>query len=127
MSHPTAALDDVVDQRSRLGVLAILSGGDRVEFTYVQEVLDLTAENLSRHLTMLVQAGLVTVEKGYSGRRPRTWVTVTKRGRQAYRDEMQVLRSLVNLVDAAELEAGQIDQPGDRLERARPAPGVPAE
>lgn len=97
-------LDDVVHQRTRLGILAILSRGDRVEFGYLQQALDLSAGNLSRHLTTLVEARLVTVEKGYQGRRPRTWVTITHRGRKAYHDEMTVLRSLVALADATPSE-----------------------
>lgn len=104
MSHPTAALSDVVHQRCRLGILAVLNGGDRVDFGYLREVLDLSAGNLSTHLTMLVEAKLVTIEKGYHGRRPRTWVTITRTGRQAYQDEMSVLRSLVALADAAAAE-----------------------
>lgn len=101
MSHPTAALDDVVHQRSRLGILTILALGDRVDFGHLREVLELTAGNLSRHLTMLVEARLIILEKGYHGRRPRTWVIITRAGRKAYEDEMRVLRSLVTLADAA--------------------------
>jgi DNA-binding MarR family transcriptional regulator len=100
MSHPTVDLDDVVHQRARLGILAILSRGDRVEFGYLKDVLDLSPGNLSRHLTTLIEARLVTVEKGYQGRRPRTWVSITKTGRRAYDDEMTILRSLLALQDA---------------------------
>jgi len=97
-------LDDVVHQRTRLGILAILSRGDRIEFGYLQQALDLSAGNLSRHVTTLVEARLVTVEKGYQGRRPRTWVTITHLGGKAYNDEMTVLRSLVALADATPSE-----------------------
>lgn len=99
MSHPTVELDDVVHQRTRLGILAIVSRGDRVEFGYLQETLGLSAGNLSRHLTTLVEARFVDVKKGYQGRRPRTWVSITRRGRSAYDDEMAILRSLLALQD----------------------------
>jgi DNA-binding MarR family transcriptional regulator len=110
VSHPTVDLDDVVHQRTRLGILAILSRGDRVEFGYLKDALGLSAGNLSRHLTTLVEALLVTIHKGYQGRRARTWVTITKRGANAYRDEMTVLRSLVALADAV---PGTGTEPGD--------------
>ena len=100
MSHPTVELDDTVHQRTRLGILAILSRGDRVEFGYLQEVLGLSAGNLSRHLTTLIEARLVTVDKGYQGRRPRTWISITKTGKNAYDGEMPILRSLLALQDA---------------------------
>lgn len=99
MTHPTAGLDDVVHQRSRLGILAMLSTGDRIDFGHLRRQLDLTAGNLSRHLTMLVAAQLVVIEKGYHSSRPRTWATITRAGRQAYHAEMTVLRSLVALAD----------------------------
>lgn len=104
MSHPTVDLDDVVHQRTRLGILAILSSGDRIEFGYLQQALDLSAGNLSRHLTTLVEARLVAVEKGYQGRRPRTWVMITHLGSKAFHDEVTVLRSLVALADATPSE-----------------------
>lgn len=107
MTHPTAGLDDVVHQRSRLGVLAILSSGDRVDFGYLRSVLDLSPGNLSSHLTMLTQARLITIEKGYQGRRPRTWVMITPAGRRAYQDEMTVLRSLLALADAVAAEPAE--------------------
>lgn len=100
MSHPTVDLDDVVHQRARLGILAILSRGDRVEFGYLKDALDLSPGNLSRHLTTLVEARLVSVKKGYQGRRPRTWVSITTRGKSAYDDEVAILRSLLALQDA---------------------------
>lgn len=97
MSHPTAGLDDVVHQRARLGILAILARGDRIEFSYLKEALGLSPGNLSRHLTTLVEARMAKVDKGYQGRRPRTWVSITKVGRRAFDDEMTILRSLLAL------------------------------
>jgi DNA-binding MarR family transcriptional regulator len=90
-----------VHQRARLGILAILSRGDRIEFGYLQDALGLSAGNLSRHLTTLIEARLVDVDKGYQGRRPRTWVTITAGGRKAFDGEMAILRSLTALHDAA--------------------------
>jgi DNA-binding MarR family transcriptional regulator len=47
-------------------------------------------------------AGLVTVVKGYEGRRGRTWVQLTKAGRQALHDEIAALKALIR-----QLEDGQ--------------------
>ncbi|GAA2690922.1 MULTISPECIES: transcriptional regulator [Actinosynnema] len=93
--HPTAGLDDVVHQRHRLGILTVTAEADRVEFGYLKGTLDLTAGNLSRHITVLEEAGLVAVEKGYEGKRPRTWVAITAEGRGALAREMAALRTLL--------------------------------
>ena len=93
-AHPTNELDDTVHQRHRLGILTITAEA-RAEFGYLRDALGLTPGNLSRHLTVLDEAGLVRVEKGYEGRRPRTWVRITARGRAALAAELAALTELV--------------------------------
>jgi DNA-binding MarR family transcriptional regulator len=94
-AHPTNGLDDTVHQRHRLGILTITAEA-RTEFGYLRGALGLTPGNLSRHLTVLEEAGLVRVEKGYQGRRPRTWVRITGLGRAALAAELATLTELVN-------------------------------
>ena len=94
-AHPTNGLNDVVHQRHRLGILTIAAESKRVEFSYLREALDLTGGNLSRHITVLNEAGLLDIEKGYDGRRPRTWVSITGAGREALAVEIAALRALV--------------------------------
>ncbi len=93
--HPTNGLNDVVHQKHRLGILTIAAESKRVEFGYLKDALELTGGNLSRHLTVLVDAGMLAMEKGYDGRRPKTWVSITRAGRQALADEIAALRALV--------------------------------
>jgi DNA-binding MarR family transcriptional regulator len=100
-THPAQRLDDTVHQRVRLGILAVLSEARRADFGYLREALELTDGNLSRHLAVLEQAGLVKVEKGFEGKRPRTWVQATRAGRQALAAELSALRELIARVDGA--------------------------
>ncbi len=93
--HPTNGLNDVVHQRHRLGILTIAAESKRVEFSYLKDALELTGGNLSRHLTVLVDAGLLDMEKGYDGKRPKTWVSITRAGRTALAAEIAALRALV--------------------------------
>jgi DNA-binding MarR family transcriptional regulator len=93
--HPATALDDIVHQRVRLGILTIAHEARRVEFGFLRTALDVTAGNLSQHLTVLEKAGLIVIEKGYEGRRGRTWIHLTKAGRQALRDEIAALKKLI--------------------------------
>lgn len=93
--HPTSGLDERVHQRHRLGILTITAEAKEAEFGYLRDALGLTAGNLSRHLTVLEEAGMIEVEKGYSGRRPRTWVRITRQGRGALAAEIGALAELV--------------------------------
>ena len=100
-------------QRHRLAILAITSGARQVGFGYLRETLRLTSGNLSTHLRVLEDAGLIRVVKGYEGRRPRTWVTITRQGRSALAAEMAALTRLVR-------DHGQeqdTDMPGESDER----------
>ncbi|MEU8928432.1 transcriptional regulator [Streptomyces sp. NPDC048409] len=106
--HPTQSLDDTVHQRVRLGILTVAREADRVEFGFLKKQLAVTDGNLSRHLKVLEESGMITVEKGYAGRRPRTWVTLTRGGAVALDAELRALRALVM-----------------RLEAPRPVPGTP--
>ena len=99
MTHPALQLDDTVHQRVRLGILAVLSEARRADFGYLRDALGLTDGNLSRHIAVLEQAGLVKVEKGFEGKRPRTWVEATRAGRRALAAEVKALRELIALVD----------------------------
>jgi DNA-binding MarR family transcriptional regulator len=93
--HPSLDLDETVHQRVRLGILAVLSEASECTFPVLREELQLTDGNLSRHLRVLEEAGLLEIRKGYEGRRPCTWVRLTGKGRTALHDELTALERLV--------------------------------
>jgi DNA-binding MarR family transcriptional regulator len=81
--HPTNGLDETVHQRHRLGILTITAEAQRAEFGYLREALGLTPGNLSKHLTVLEQAGMIEVEDVRKGLRARgchaTWSVAGRR------------------------------------------------
>ena len=91
MTHPANGLDDVVHQRVRLGILAIAQEARRVEFGFLRDSLELTAGNLSRHL--------VEIEKGYAGKRARTWIHPTAAGKKALHNEIAQLKRLIGQIE----------------------------
>jgi DNA-binding PadR family transcriptional regulator len=60
--------------------------------------------NLSRHLQVLQEAGLVAIEKGYQHNRPQTICRITPDGRRRYLDYLAVLEQVVR--DAASAAKG---------------------
>lgn len=91
-------LDPVIHAAARLRItatLAALAVGDTMAFPRVQELLDMTAGNLSTHLRKLEDAGYVEVAKAHQGRTPVTYLSLTKRGRRAFEDYTDALRSLL--------------------------------
>ena len=99
MTHPSRAFDEVIHQKNRLGILAVLAEADYADFAYLKKILDLTDGNLSRHLTVLEEAGLVVIEKDFQGKRPRTRARSTRRGRKALADQLKAMQDLINRVN----------------------------
>jgi DNA-binding transcriptional ArsR family regulator len=98
VSVSTAALQslsDVVHQRSRLSVLATLYEVGRCDFAFLSQVTGLTDGNLSRHLQILEEGGLVKIDKVFVGKRPRTLLELAPQGVRAFEHELSVLRDLV--------------------------------
>jgi DNA-binding MarR family transcriptional regulator len=100
-ANPTEGLDEVVHQRVRLGILTITHAAPKVEFGYLLEALELTGGNLSQHLRVLENAGMVRIEKGTHGRKPRTWVSITGEGRRALLVEIAALKAIVDSVEGS--------------------------
>lgn len=101
MSHPTKRLDPAIHQPVRLGILTAVSESKRIDFVSLRDLLDLTDGNLSRHLATLETAGYITQEKTFENRKPRTWISATKAGRAALKQEIEALREIVAGADQA--------------------------
>lgn len=90
-------LNDVVHQKTRLGLLAVLHETNQADFSYLKTRLKLTDGNLGQHIDILKSHGFVTIRKGHEGNRARTWVKITRAGQSAFATEVKTLRSLLNL------------------------------
>jgi DNA-binding MarR family transcriptional regulator len=96
--HAPAELDPVIHAQARLRVtatLAALGPGDRLTFPRLQQLLDVTAGNLSTHLRKLEEAGYVEVTKVHERRTPVTYAALTPTGRRAFEEYRETLRGLL--------------------------------
>jgi DNA-binding MarR family transcriptional regulator len=93
-------LDRVIHEKARLSVLTSLVAHPKgLVFGDLKQMCGLTDGNLSRHLQVLDEAGLIGIEKGYDRNRPQTVVRITSQGRARYLDYLTVLEQVVR--DAA--------------------------
>lgn len=95
MTTSVEGFDSVIHAPHRLQICAALDTVDQVEFAALREVLGVSESVLSKQVKALDEAGYVTVSKGTRDRRVRTWASLTKEGRRAYRDHVAALRSIV--------------------------------
>lgn len=108
MTAAVPELDPVIHAQARLRVVAALSAlpsGDRLSFPRLQDLLDMTAGNLSTHLRKLEDARYVAITKTHRGRTPVTFVALTRRGRAAFDDYTAALETLLG--DRANGSAGR--------------------
>lgn len=94
-------LDRVIHERARLSVLtSLLTHPKGVAFGDLKELCSLTDGNLSRHLRVLEEAGMVAIEKGLERNRPLTVCRITTAGRKRYLEYLSTLEQVVR--DAAD-------------------------
>ena len=100
-------LDRVLHEKARLGILASLaSHRNGLLFNDLKELCSLTDGNLSRHLSVLSEAGLVEIWKGQQGPRQQTMYRLTAEGRKRFGEYISVLESVVADAHAKASKAG---------------------
>src|SRR5262245_17911106 len=114
-------LDRVIHESARLSVLTSLAAHPKgLVFGTLKQMTGLTDGNLSRHLQVLEEAGLIAIEKGYDRNRPQTICRITPQGWQRYLEYLKVLEQVVR--DAAHAaKSGASSGAGASPRRLKPA------
>jgi DNA-binding transcriptional ArsR family regulator len=95
-------LDRIIHEKARLSVLtSLVSHPKGVAFTDLKALCGLTDGNLSRHVQILGEAGLVLVEKSFVDNRPHTVYKISAEGRRRYLEYLGVLEQVVRDAAAA--------------------------
>jgi DNA-binding HxlR family transcriptional regulator len=88
------ALDRLIHERMRLGIVSALAVNDTLTFNDLKRLMRTTDGNLSVHARKLEDAAYVTCTKTFEGRVPKTEYRLTAAGRRAlerYLDHMEAL------------------------------------
>jgi len=100
-------LERVIHEKARLGILTSLVAHPKgLLFNDLKDLCTLTDGNLSRHLQVLHEAGLVEVCKGQHKNRPQTLCQLTEEGRRRFLEYINVLENVV----ADALQAARPDE-----------------
>jgi DNA-binding MarR family transcriptional regulator len=92
--HPRHELDDLLGHPVRFSMMALLAAADRVEFGFIRDHVEVSDSVLSKQMSALEQAGYVKVRKGFVGKRPRTWLSLTGDGRRVFARHLAALREI---------------------------------
>ena len=91
-----ADFDPVLLDPTRLSIVSLLTDVEWAEFAWVRESLALSPSALSKQISTLSSHDYLTVEKGYVGTRPRTWITLSPAGRTALEKHVAGLQRIVD-------------------------------
>ncbi len=89
-------LDPLLHSQLRLAVMSLLISVESAEFTYLKEKTNSTAGNLSVQIDKLSEAGYISVEKSFKGKKPLTTCKITKKGIKAFEDYVNALKHYIN-------------------------------
>ncbi|MBT2526611.1 transcriptional regulator [Streptomyces sp. ISL-99] len=87
--------DATIHAPNRLRICALLDTAGEAEFALLQRRLDVSASVLSKHVTVLMEAGYVEQRKAVRDTRQRVWLRLTRRGRETYQAHLAALRAIV--------------------------------
>jgi DNA-binding HxlR family transcriptional regulator len=94
------ALDRLIHERLRLGIVSSLAVNDRLTFNELKRLLDTTDGNLSVHARKLEEAGYVACDKSFDGRLPRTEYRLTAAGRRALDKYLAHMEAIIRAAKA---------------------------
>jgi DNA-binding MarR family transcriptional regulator len=103
-------LDRVIHEKARLSIITSLATHPAgLIFNDLKELCALTDGNLSRHLQILSEAGLIQIWKGFKDNRPQTLCRMTDEGRKRFIEYVTVLENIVT--DAMSSESVPVEEP----------------
>ncbi|WP_341870568.1 transcriptional regulator [Flexivirga meconopsidis] len=94
MTHPRHRLNSRIHTPVRFSLMAALAATGEAEFKVLRDTLEVSESLLSQHIRVLEDAGYVHVRKGYVGKRPRTWLSLTPEGNAAFGEHCAALRAI---------------------------------
>jgi DNA-binding MarR family transcriptional regulator len=94
-NRSTLALDRLIHERLRLGIVSALAVNERLTFTALKHLLKTTDGNLSVHARKLEEADYIACEKGFDGRTPRTEYRLTVAGRRAFEKYLAHMEAII--------------------------------
>ena len=89
-------IDRLIHEPSRYNIMAILYVVTRAEYLFVLNQTEMTSGNLTAHVAKLEKAGYLSIQKKFVRKKPKTFLSLTPKGRNAFEVYRENLKKLVN-------------------------------
>ncbi len=97
MSKGFRPLDPLLHSELRLAIMSILINADYADFSYIKQQTGASSGNVSVQLDKLSKAEYITISKGFKGKMPQTLCSITDKGRKAFEDYVEALKTYFNI------------------------------
>jgi len=87
--------DPLLHQTVRSKLVSLLINNEKLPFVILKKNLGVTDGNLSSHISKLEKEEYVIIEKTFEGKRPKTVVHITPKGREAFAKYIEALKKFV--------------------------------
>lgn len=94
--HLLADIDQIIHTPARLMVLAYLYVVESIDYVFLMRLTGLTWGNLFTHITKLEEAGYITIEKTYKGKKPFTIIHLSDQGRNAFKEYKKNMKQVLD-------------------------------
>ena len=91
--------DPLLHQTIRSQLVSLLISNNELPFKALKESLKVTDGNLSSHLSKLEKEKLIEIEKIFIGKRPKTMIKITNKGREAFKNYIKQLKRFIEEID----------------------------
>jgi len=94
MKYNLESINKAFENRTRLGIMAVLMANESIDFVSMKSLLDLTDGNLASHTRSLEEYEYIHSIKKFVGRKPNTTYSITEKGREAFISHINALEEL---------------------------------
>lgn len=91
-------LDSILNQQIRLAIVSILIKVKKADFNFLKEQTQTTQGNLSHQLKKLKEAGYIIINKTFENNYPKTYCSLTSKGKKAFEDYVEQMKKYLNLI-----------------------------
>ena len=88
-------LNPVIHERTRLQILTMFLQTEKLSFNEIKTTLGISDGNLASHLRILEREGYIKVEKTFVNRRPRTYYSLTEKGKKEFLEYLSQLEAFL--------------------------------
>ncbi|MEZ4825741.1 MAG: transcriptional regulator [Bacteroidia bacterium] len=89
-------LNKVFENHFRLKIMSILLVNEEVDFLSLKAALSISDGNLASHISKLEEAGYLSIQKTFSGKKTQTLYSTTPEGKKAFEDHLSALEEIIH-------------------------------